>query len=209
MIRHAAAIFALTCLGAASAAELQVNVYEGLECEDSEKVKPGDYLSMHYTGTIDESSPSGEKGEKFDSSRDRDSTFDFTIGVGQVIKGWDEGIVGLCKGAKATLIVPSEYGYGEVGAGDKIPGGATLNFDVEVVDITDPPERPPTPNIFKQIDTDGDQKLSLEEITAYFKTMDKDVPDGLMDSEDKDGDGFVSWDEFSGPKGDSPGGDEL
>lgn len=84
-----------------------------------------------------------------------------------------------------------------------------MNFDVEVVDITDPPERPPTPNIFKQIDTDGDMKLSLEEITAYFKTMDKDVPDGLMDSEDKDGDGYVSWDEFSGPKGDSPGGDEL
>jgi FKBP-type peptidyl-prolyl cis-trans isomerase len=61
-----------------------VNVYEGPECEDSEKVKKGDYLHMHYTGTIDESSPVGEKGEKFDSSRDRDRTFDFTIGAGQV-----------------------------------------------------------------------------------------------------------------------------
>ena len=124
-------------------------------------------------------------------------------------KGWDEGLQGLCKGAKAKLIIPSEFGYGEVGAGDKIPGGATLNFDVEVVDITDPPARPPTPNVFKMIDTDEDNKLSVEEIEAYFKGMDKEMPEGLMESEDKDADGFVSWEEFSGPKGDGPGGDEL
>ena len=60
------------------------------ECDDADKVKKGDYLSMHYTGTIDESSPAGEKGEKFDSSRDRGQTFDFTCGVGQVIKGEDD-----------------------------------------------------------------------------------------------------------------------
>jgi FKBP-type peptidyl-prolyl cis-trans isomerase len=92
---------------------------------------------MHYTGTIDESSETGEKGSKFDSSRDRGSTFDFQIGVGQVIKGWDEGIVGLCVGAKAKLIIPPEMGYGAQGAGGVIPGGATLNFDVEVVDISE------------------------------------------------------------------------
>jgi FKBP-type peptidyl-prolyl cis-trans isomerase len=87
------------------AAELKVDVYDGVkECADEEKVKAGDYLSMHYTGTIDESSESGEKGSKFDSSRDRDATFDFQIGMGSVIKGWDEGIVGLCKGAKASLV---------------------------------------------------------------------------------------------------------
>ena len=98
----------------ASAAELVVDVYDGVkECEDSEKVKSGDHVSMHYTGTIDESSETGEKGSKFDSSHDRDQTIDIQIGMGQVIQGWDEGIVGLCKGAKANLIIPPDMGYGE------------------------------------------------------------------------------------------------
>lgn len=92
---------------------------------------------MHYTGTIDQSSATGEKGSKFDSSRDRGQTFDVQIGAGQVIKGWDEGIVGLCKGAKANLVIPPEMGYGDQGAGGQIPGGATLHFDVEVVDINE------------------------------------------------------------------------
>ena len=83
-------ILALAALAAPAvlAAELKVDVYDGVkECEDSEKVKSGDYLKMHYTGTIDESSETGEKGKKFDSSRDRSDTFDFQIGQGRVIKG--------------------------------------------------------------------------------------------------------------------------
>ena len=96
----------LLCLAAFSgltsaATELSVTVYDGpKECDDDNKVKSGDFLSMHYTGTIDESSETGEKGLKFDSSRDRSGTFDFKIGQGMVIKGWDEGLIGLCKGAK-------------------------------------------------------------------------------------------------------------
>ena len=71
-----------------AATDLKVDVYEGpKECEDGSKVKAGDFLSMHYTGTIDESSETGEKGKKFDSSVDRGQTFDFQIGIGQVIKG--------------------------------------------------------------------------------------------------------------------------
>jgi len=71
-----------------AATELKVDQYEGpTECEDESKVKVGDFLEMHYTGTIDESSETGEKGKKFDSSRDRGDTFDFQIGIGQVIKG--------------------------------------------------------------------------------------------------------------------------
>ena len=70
------------------AENLKVNVYEGpTECDDRDKVQNGNYLKMHYTGTIDESSETGEKGSKFDSSRDRGQTFDFQIGKGQVIKG--------------------------------------------------------------------------------------------------------------------------
>ena len=123
-------ILALAALAApALAAELDVKVYEGpTECSDEEKVKSGDYLTMHYTGTIDETSETGEKGSKFDSSRDRGQTFDVQIGVGQVIPGWDKGIVGLCKGAKAVLVIPPEMGYGANGAGSTIPGGATVSF---------------------------------------------------------------------------------
>ena len=120
--------------------DLSVTVTDGpKECGAPSKVKAGDKLKMHYTGTIDASSASGEKGKQFDSSRDRGATFDFEIGAGRVIRGWDEGLVGLCKGAKATLIIPPALGYGDRGAGADIPGGATLRFDVEVVDVAGSP----------------------------------------------------------------------
>ena len=113
---------------------LQVTQYEGVsDCE--RKVQSGDSLEMHYTGTIDASSETGKAGEKFDSSRDRNKTFDFVIGQGRVIQGWEQGLLNLCEGAKVTLVIPPEMGYGARGAGGKIPGGATLNFDVEVVKI--------------------------------------------------------------------------
>merc|ERR1719247_1494826 len=108
---------------------------------------------MHYTGTIDQSSKTGEKGKQFDSSRPRGQTFDFKLGAGQVIRGWDEGLLNLCKGAKATLVISPDFGYGARGAGGDIPGGATLNFDVEVVDIKDDDTpAPPAPNVFIEID---------------------------------------------------------
>ena len=98
--------------------------------------------------------------------------------------------------------------YGEQGAGKDIPGGATLNFDVEVVDVSN--KAPPGPNIFKEIDTDEDGKLTKEEVEAFFQEKKKtSTPDGLWESEDKDGDGYISWEEFGGSKGDKPGGDEL
>mmetsp|Transcript_3284 Transcript_3284/g.3635 ORF Transcript_3284/g.3635 Transcript_3284/m.3635 type:complete len:214 (+) Transcript_3284:51-692(+) len=186
-----------------SAAELKVDQYEGpTECEDDKRVKKGDHVKMHYTGTIDESSETGEKGKKFDSSRDRNQPFDTAIGVGQVIKGWDEGVSGLCVGAKAKMVIPPEMGYGEQGAGGDIPGGATLNFDVEVIEIME--GAPPPPNFFSMIDTDEDGALSKEEIEAYFLNMEGGggpVPDGLWEREDTDKDGKITWDEFSGPKG--------
>ena len=180
--------------------DLSVTVTDGpKECAAASKVKAGDKLKMHYTGTIDQSSEKGEKGKKFDSSRDRGATFDVQIGRGRVIQGWDKGLVGLCKGAKATLVIPPDMGYGDRGAGADIPGGATLNFDVEVVDIT---EGPPEPNIFKDLDGDEDGKLSKEEVLAFFKKQGRDeLPEGLWEKEDKNEDGVISWEEFSGPKG--------
>ena len=114
---------------------------------------------MHYTGTL-------EDGKKFDSSYDRSEPFKFQIGVGQVIRGWEEGVLGMCAGEKRRLIVPPELGYGDQGAGDIIPGGATLHFDVELMGV----EEGPTPvNVFKQIDSDGDAALTREEISSYLK----------------------------------------
>lgn len=96
---------------------------------DAPLPKPGDKLTMHYTGTLK------SNGKKFDSSLDRGTPFKFTIGVGQVIKGWDEGVLQLHEGEKAILDIKSDYGYGARGAGRVIPPNADLMFEVELLKI--------------------------------------------------------------------------
>lgn len=93
-----------------------------------EEVKAGDTVSIHYTGWLID-------GTKFDSSVDRNMPFVTKIGVGQVIKGWDMGVIGMKKGEKRKLTIPSEFGYGAYGAGDVIPPDADLVFDVELLEI--------------------------------------------------------------------------
>jgi len=105
-----------------------------------EKPSAGDKVTVHYTGYLYEN---GQKGKKFDSSVDRGTPFSFQLGVGQVIPGWDEGIALLGKGDKATLIIPSELGYGARGAGDAIPPNATLCFEVELIDFKATPKAAP------------------------------------------------------------------
>ncbi len=110
-------------------------IQEDLEIGTGEEVTAGQTAVVHYTGWLhDPSKPEG-KGKKFDSSRDHGDTFAFTVGGGQVIRGWDLGVAGMKAGGKRRLIIPAELGYGARGAGGVIPGGATLVFDVELMAI--------------------------------------------------------------------------
>ncbi len=95
----------------------------------------GKAVLVHYTGWLyDPTKPDG-RGAKFDSSMDRGVPFGFILGAGRVIKGWDEGVVGMKTGGKRTLVIPPQLGYGERGAGGVIPPNATLMFDVELIEV--------------------------------------------------------------------------
>jgi FKBP-type peptidyl-prolyl cis-trans isomerase len=98
-------------------------------------IQKGQTAVVHYTGWLyDEKAPE-KKGRKFDSSRDRNQPFDFELGAGMVIQGWDEGVEGMQVGGQRRLVIPPEKGYGAQGAGGVIPPNATLVFDVELVGI--------------------------------------------------------------------------
>jgi FKBP-type peptidyl-prolyl cis-trans isomerase len=92
-------------------------------------------VSVHYTGWLYDKSALDNKGKKFDSSRDRGQPFEFPLGAGRVIKGWDQGVAGMKVGGQRSLIIPPGLGYGSRGAGGLIPPNAALVFDVELLNV--------------------------------------------------------------------------
>lgn len=192
--------------------EVSVHVYEGpTSCSNTNADDPNKVVltevendivvGLHFTVTIDESSEAGERGAKIESSHDRGIAPSFPVGQAKVIPGLDQGLVGLCKGSKAHIIIPPHLAYGDMGVpNSNVPGGVTLRYDVEILDI-----RMPAPNDFQLIDTNNDGKLSKEEAKLYFESKVQMIDiDALFKAEDLDNDGYVSWEEFTGPKGDGP-----
>ena len=102
--------------------------YKDLEVGTGVEAKARAQVHVHYTGELTD-------GRTFDSSRDRGEPLDFTLGVGQVIRGWDEGVTGMRVGGRRILVIPPTLGYGARGAGGVIPPNATLVFDVELVEV--------------------------------------------------------------------------
>lgn len=100
------------------------------------EARAGDTVSVHYSGWLYDESAEGQRGQRFDTSLERGQPFAFRLGAGRVIRGWDEGVVGMREGGTRVLMVPAEYGYGAQGAGNRIPPGASLVFEVELLEVT-------------------------------------------------------------------------
>ncbi len=130
-------------------------IYVTTKAGAGQPVRKGETVTVHYTGTL-------QDGTKFDSSRDRGQPFEVPIGLGKVIAGWDEGIVGMLPGEQRTLTIPPQLGYGARGAGSVIPPNATLTFDVELIGVQTLPNTSPTePGKPRKLDSG----LILETIT--------------------------------------------
>ncbi len=106
--------------------------YEDVVAGNGDEAQKGDEVRVHYTGWLYEN---GAAGRKFDSSKDRGEPFEFPLGAGHVIRGWDEGVAGMKVGGTRRLIIPPDLGYGARGAGGVIPPNATLLFEVELLGV--------------------------------------------------------------------------
>ncbi len=125
---------------AAAPMEVQVADVSALAKDDTKvgtgaEARPGQTVSVHYTGWLYDPSAADKRGKKFDSSKDRNQAFEFPLGGGQVIAGWDQGVAGMKVGGTRILTIPSNMGYGARGAGGDIPPNSALVFEVELLDV--------------------------------------------------------------------------
>ncbi|MGE3840119.1 MAG: FKBP-type peptidyl-prolyl cis-trans isomerase [Vicinamibacterales bacterium] len=142
---HGAAIIGLTlaavaCSGGEDAAQLAQSTITELQTQDlaagdGNQAGPGRRVRVHYTGWLYHPTNADHKGQQFDSSRTRNEPFEFVVGMGQVIPGWDQGVTGMRVGGQRRLTIPPGLAYGATGAGGVIPPNATLVFDIELLDV--------------------------------------------------------------------------
>jgi len=162
----------------------------------------GSTVGVRYEGRI---ATADSQRRVFADNTAEPEPFDVLIGNGDIILGWEVGLIGLCAGEHATLDVPPELAYGDHGNGGSIPPGASLSFQLHVVETWDGNEaRPPMPNLFARIDADGDAHLTPPEVDIHYERLGKPVPPRLWEQEDLDRDGRLSHAEFTGPKGEEP-----
>ena len=109
--------------------------YNDVTTGSGDEARAGAHVSVHYTGWLFDDGAADKRGRKFDSSKDRNDPFDFPLGAGHVIKGWDEGVQGMKVGGTRVLVIPPQLGYGARGAGGVIPPNATLVFEVELLGV--------------------------------------------------------------------------
>eukprot|EP00794_Sanderia_malayensis_P017399 gene17399-19142_t len=164
----------------------------------------GDKLTVHFNASMAD-------GKVFETTFKK-SPFEFVIGNGQVITGFEYGLMDMCIGEKRRLTVPSKYAYGSTTFGAKVPGRITLYFDVELLDFQRMQHPPRKSNIFRVIDVNDDGLLSKEEVQKYVRNNRIDDNRGesgitqvlkeIFQEEDRDRDGFIDHGEFSGVKHD-------
>lgn len=203
-------LFISSSTALAAVSDVQVVVYSGPnECSNDDggklnKIIPDSIVGLHFTVTIDPTSIGSKSllGKVIESSKSSSGMGgiapSFPVGQGKVISGLDVGLLGLCRGSSAYIIVPPHLGYGKLGKPNVgVEPDTTLRYDVEILDI-----QPPIPNDFRKIDTNHDWLISVEEARMYFDALGQAINlDGLWKEEDIDHDGYISWMEFTGPKG--------
>ncbi|KAK0648845.1 hypothetical protein B0T16DRAFT_427823 [Cercophora newfieldiana] len=171
-------LLASAAVGVLAADDLKIDVTLPVECD--RKSRKGDKIDVHYRGTLQ------SNGQKFDASYDRGQPFSFNLGGGQVIKGWDEGLLDMCIGEKRTLTIGPNYGYGERAVGP-IPAGSTLVFETELMGIAGvpKPESIATKSTAKAEETAkkvGEKVASVvSEAAEAAKTLVADTDDGERD----------------------------
>lgn len=173
-------------------------VHKPLLCH--RKSKYGDMLLVHYDGFLEST------GAQFQSSRndgDKNPVW-FTLGMQEVIKGWDKGLQNMCKGERRRLTIPPSLGYGKEGKG-KIPPSSTLIFDIELMEIQNGPR---SHDSFREMDLNDDWKLSKQEVKVFLEkefqkhgyspndTHNEEMVQDIFKNEDEDKDGFISVREF-------------
>jgi len=194
-------------------ADVQIDVLSKPEACDK-VAKNGDTISMLYKGNLFDVT-TGQVGKEFDSNIGRGQPFDFKLGDGQVIQGWEKGVPGMCVGEKRKLTVPPELAYGDAGISDVIPPKSTLVFEIELLDVKsgDAHEHHGVPHdhetdSFAAIDADGDKQITSEEMAAYIKKFNDEGSEAdkfdnidtivgeIFQEDDKNKDGVISLDEY-------------